>query len=125
MTDDTDSRGADWLTDIADLAGSEQEGAELRAMLAARFDSAAEVERAAAEVEVARRVRRLMLSLRAAEVEVPANFEARLLERVRGDQTLLDLLELHLSGFGSVLVELINALFSFLPEAPRPHHGTA
>ena len=50
---------------------------------------------------------------------MPEGFEARLLERVRADQTLLDMLELYLEGFGGALVELINALFSLLPAAPQ------
>lgn len=115
MADEIDLRDSDWL---ADLTGENLVGQELRAVLAKRLSSE-DVEKAAVEVEVARRVRGLMLNLRQAEVEIPADFEAHLLERVRGDQTLLDLLELHLTGFGGVLVELINAFFSFLPAAPQ------
>lgn len=105
-----------WLTE---LAGGELAGDELREALAARTASAVEVERALREIEVARRVRALMFRLREAEVEVPADFELRVLERVRADQTLLEMLELYLSGFGAVLVELLNALFSFLPAAAQ------
>jgi hypothetical protein len=112
MPDESELRHSDWLTD---LAGGELAGEGLRAALSARFNSGEEAERAAAEVETARRVRALMLSLREAEIEMPADFESRLLERVRGDQTLLDILELYLTCFGSVLLELINALFSLLP----------
>lgn len=120
MPDETDFRDSDWLTD---LAGGGLAGAELRAALRGRYASAEEAERAAAEVEVARRVRAMMLGLAAAEVELPAGFEARLFERVRGDQTLLDMLEFYLNGFGGALVELINALFSLLPEQPRAGHA--
>ena len=116
MADRTGSSYDDWLTD---LAGGHLTGPELRATLEPRFASIEEVERAVAEVEVARRVRILMLRLQAAEVEVPVDFELRLLERVRGDQTFLDLLELSLTVFASALIELINALVSFLPATPR------
>ena len=122
MDDERELKNLDWLTE---LAGGGLAGAELRAALGERFAAGEEVERAAAEVEVARRVRLMMLSLRAAEVEVPADFEVRLLERVRGDQTLLDLLELLLNGFGGALVEFINALFSLLPAEPHARFAAA
>ena len=97
------------LTDLADgtLAGPEWD-----AWLAAHPD-------AAAEVAIARRVRALMIELRAASVAVPADFEARLMQRVREDVALLDLLDLGLAGFGRALIELINALLGVLPE-PQP-----
>jgi len=38
-----------------------------------------------------------------------------LMERVRADKTLLDLLDLSMSGFGRALIELLNVLFSLLP----------
>ena len=78
------------------------------------------VEFAAEEVEIARRVRAVMGDLRAASIEVPAGFEERLLARVREDETVLDVLELGLSGFGRAIVELLNALLSFLPAAAEP-----
>jgi len=115
MNIEMEQKHADWLTEIA---GGELAGSELLQELSKRFATAEEAKRAAAEVEVARRVSELMLILRAAEVDVPADFESRLLERVRADQTLLDMLELSVGGFGSALVELINALFSLLPQ-PR------
>lgn len=116
MNDEREQGNADWLTE---LAGGELTEAELRAALAGRFAVGEEVDRAAAEVLTARRVRGLLLSLREAEVDVPADFEVRLLERVRADQTLLDLLELYLNGLVAALIELINALLSFLPAAPE------
>lgn len=121
MADETDTGHADWLTD---LAGGGLAGQELLEALRARLGAGEEAERAAREVETARRVRSLLLSLRAAEVSLPEGFEARLLERVRADQTLLDLLELYLEGFGVALVELINALFSLLPAAPQSRPAT-
>ncbi len=105
---------ADWLVD---LAGEELEGEDLRNALAARIKSAEEIERAAHEVEISRRVRFLIIKLREAEIEIPADFEAKLMSRVGEDETLLNLLEIYLSGFGRTLVELINALFSFFPDS--------
>ncbi|MFN8481193.1 MAG: hypothetical protein U0074_25640 [Kouleothrix sp.] len=49
---------------------------------------------AAAEVAIARRVRRLLVQLQAAEVALPAGFEQRLMDRICQDRTLLDLLDL-------------------------------
>lgn len=69
---------------------------------------------AAAEVAIARRVRRLMHELRAIPVEVPPDFEARLLARVQVNTTLLDLLELGLAGCGRALLELLTILFELL-----------
>jgi hypothetical protein len=71
---------------------------------------------AAAEIAIARRVRALMVELRAAEIAVPAGFEARLMARVRDDTTLLDLLDLGLAGIGRALIELLNVLFGLLPD---------
>jgi hypothetical protein len=72
----------------------------------------------AEEIEIARRVRAFMVELRNASIVAPPDFEARLLERVRADRTLLDLLDLGLSGYARVLIDLLNALFSLLP-APQ------
>lgn len=102
---------------LVDLAGEELEGEDLRNALAARIKSAEDIERAVREVEISRRVRFLMIKLREAEIELPADFEAKLMSRVGEDETLLNLLEIYLNGFGRTLVELINALFSFFPEA--------
>jgi hypothetical protein len=51
-------------------------------------------------------------------VTLPADFEARLLARVRADVTLLDLLNVGLSGFGRTLLDLINMLIGLLPSGP-------
>lgn len=107
---------ADWLVD---LAGEELEGEDLRNALAARIKSAQDIERAVHEIEISRRVQFLMIKLREAEIELPADFEAKLMARVGEDETLLNLLEIYLSGFGRTLVELINALFSFFPESRK------
>lgn len=69
----------------------------------------------AAELEIARRVRLFMSVLREASITVPADLEARLMERVRADRTLLDLLDLGLLGMGRALIEILNALFGLLP----------
>ncbi|HNP73857.1 MAG TPA: hypothetical protein PLO33_09015 [Kouleothrix sp.] len=97
------------LTDLADgvLAGPEWD-----AWLEAHPE-------AAAEVELARRVRRLLGRLHEAQIAVPEGFEARLMARIRDDRTLLDLLDLGLTGLGRALLELLNILFSLLP-APEP-----
>ncbi|HMS40128.1 MAG TPA: hypothetical protein PKE69_07885 [Pyrinomonadaceae bacterium] len=107
---------ADWLLD---LAGEKIEGEDLRNVLATRIKSAEDIERAAREVEISRLVQFLMIKLKEAEIAVPADFEAKLMARVGEDETLLNLLEIYLSGFSRTLIELINALFSFFPESRK------
>lgn len=97
---------------LLDLADGTLSGPEWDAWLAER-------PAAAAEVAVARRVRALLVELRQTQIVVPADFEARLLERVRADQTLLDLLELSVSGVGRALLELLSLLLDLAP-APQP-----
>lgn len=98
-------------SDLTDLVEGTLSGPEWDAWLEAHPD-------AAAEVAIARRVRALMVELRAASIVVPAGFEARLMERVREDTTLLDLFDLGLGGIGRALIELLNVLFGLLP-APQ------
>lgn len=105
---------ADWLVD---LAGEDLTGEALRKRLATRISSVEERERAAQEVEISRRVRLFMIALREAKIEVPADFEAKLMARVSEDTTLLNLLEFYLFYFGRTLIELVNALFSLFPES--------
>jgi hypothetical protein len=97
------------LTDLADgtLAGPEWE-----AWLAAHPDLAA-------EVAVARQVRALLGELRTVPIALPADFEEILMERVRRDATFLGLLDLWLFGFGSALLDLLDALFGASP-SPAP-----
>lgn len=95
-------------TTIPDLVEGLLSGPEWEAWLAAHPDQAA-------EVRLARQVRLLLNELRTAEIAVPDGFEARLLERVREDAALRDLLDLGLAGLGRTLIELINALLSLLP----------
>jgi anti-sigma factor RsiW len=102
-------RNSDSEDSITDLADGTLSGPEWDAWLAAHPE-------AAAEVAIARRVGALVAELRSAAIAVPADFEARLMARVREDVTLLDLLELHLAGMGRALLEIVNALLSLLPE---------
>lgn len=113
---------AEWL---ADLANEDAAGEDLRSLLATRIASAEAVELAAKEVEISRRIRLLMLNLRQAEIEVPADFEAKLMARVSEDATLLSLLEFYFTAFGKTMVELLNALFSLFPEAQNPEAAVA
>jgi len=98
---------------LADLADGTLAGPEWDAWLAAH-------PAAAAEVAIARRVRRLLSEMSAAAIPVPEGFEARLMARIREDRTLLDLLDLGLSGVGRALIELINLLLSLLPAPQQP-----
>ncbi len=97
------------LTDLADgaLAGPDWEQ-----WLAAHPDLAS-------QVTMARQVRALLTELRAMSVEVPADFEAMVMERLRRDDTFLGLLDLWLAGFGSALLELLDVLFGSQP-TPEP-----
>lgn len=94
---------------LADLADGRLSGPEWDAWLLAHPD-------AATQVAIAQRVRALMLQLHLEEIEVPAGFEARVLEMVRNDTTLLQLLDLGLSGVGRALVEILDIVFALLPQ---------
>ena len=98
--------------DLADMAEGRLAGPEWDAWLAANPD-------AAEEVLIARHVRAFMHRLQASEIAVPEGFEERLMARIREDRTLLDLLDLGLTGIGRTLIELLNLLFSLLP-GPEP-----
>ncbi len=93
---------------IADLVENPPEGPEWESWLATHSE-------VANEIAIARRVRAFMAELHASQVPVPADFEARLMERVRADTTLLDLLDLGVVGLGRTLIEFLNVLLSFLP----------
>lgn len=95
---------------LAERAEGTLDGAEWETWAAAHPD-------AAAEILIAQRVRRLMIGLRDMEIQVPADFEVRLMERVRGDKTLIDLLDLGLSGLGRAIIELLDLLFGLLSAA--------
>ncbi len=96
---------------LTDLADGTLSGPEWDSWLLAHPD-------AAAEVAIARQVRALIVQLQLEQIELPVGFEARVLEMVRNDTTLLQLLDLGLSGIGRALVEILDILFSFLPQPP-------
>ena len=96
---------------ITDLVDNTPSGPAWDAWLAAHPD-------AAAEIEIARRVRVFVAELQKLSIVVPPDFEARLMERIRADRTLLELLDLGLSGFARAVLELLDALFSLLPASP-------
>src|SRR5689334_6520365 len=96
---------------VADTVDGTRSGPEWDAWLAAHPP-------AAAEVALARRVQALMRELAAASIVVPPGFEARVLERVRADSTLLALLDLGLGGLGRTLLEIFAAIFGVLPASP-------
>jgi hypothetical protein len=106
----------DRVPDLADLADEPGDAAAWNMWLAQH-------PREAAELEAARRVRALMVELRRASVAVPSDFQARLMERIRQDATLLHLVDFGLSGLGHALLELLAAFFALLP-APQPQTAT-
>ena len=97
---------------LADIADGALGGPDLEGWLLSHPDQAA-------EVAAARRVRLLLAELRTVPVTLPTDFEARVMERVRRDATFLDLLDLWLAGWGRVLLEMLDLLFSS-PTAPDP-----
>jgi anti-sigma factor RsiW len=101
----------DQTINLTDLADGTLAGPEWDAWLAAH-------PAAAAEVAIARRVQALMRDLSAAAIAVPDGFEERLMERLRQDRTLLELLDLGFLSAGRALIELINLLLSLLPAPP-------
>jgi hypothetical protein len=100
----SDQKNSEYLADLADGTLS---GPEWDAWLADNPE--------AADVEIARKVRALMAELRAANVQVPEGFEARLMERLSGDTTLMQMLDLWLAGVGRILAELFHILLSEEP----------
>ncbi|MDZ4719879.1 MAG: hypothetical protein SH847_15625 [Roseiflexaceae bacterium] len=98
---------------LADLADGLVGGPEWDVWLAQNPD-------AAAEIELSRRVRLLLGAMREAEIQMPEGFEARLMVRLREDKTLLDLIDFGVSGIARAVLELITAIFSFLPSPAQP-----
>lgn len=96
---------------LADLVDGDLAGPEWDAWLAAHPE-------AAEEVAIARRVRMLLGRMQESDLALPADFEARLMARIREDRTLLELIDLGLSGLGRTLIELLNLLLSLLPTPP-------
>jgi anti-sigma factor RsiW len=97
--------GNDDNSTLTDLADGTFAGPAWEAWLAAHPEQAA-------EVATARRVRALLADLSAVPVTLPADFEERLLERVRRDATVLDLLDLWLAGWGRVLLDFLDLIFA-------------
>jgi hypothetical protein len=80
---------------------------------------------AAEEILLARRVRELLVALHDAEFVVPDGFEARLMERLREDRALLDLVDLWVSGIGRAVLELLALIFALLPQPAAQQQPTA
>jgi hypothetical protein len=97
--------------DLTDLVDGSLSGPDWDAWLAAHPEEAA-------EVAAARRVHALLAELRTVSVGLPADFEARLMARVREDATLIDLLELQFAGMGRALLEILSVLLELLPPQP-------
>jgi hypothetical protein len=93
----------------AELAEAASDSAEWQALVASDPELAA-------EIEIARKVRLLMVVMQEAHIAVPAGFEARLMERIRTDRTLVDLIDLWLSGIGRVALELLTLFFAIVPQ---------
>lgn len=75
----------------------------------------------AAEAALAAAVHQVMTALGTRQIAVPADFEARLMARLREDKTLLDLLNVGVTGFSHALLDLLNIVFGLLPaSAPAP-----
>ncbi len=80
------------------------------------------------EVLISRQIRWVMTHFRTASIEVPAGFEVRLMERLREETTLIDLIDLGLNGLGRAFLELLMALVGLFPQPQstlQPHHGAA
>jgi hypothetical protein len=95
----------------AELAEAANDSAEWQALVASDPELAA-------EIEIARKVRLLLLVMQDAQIAVPAGFEARLMERIRTDRTLVDLIDMWLSGIGRVALELLTLFFAAVPQSP-------
>src|SRR6476620_8681865 len=104
------------LPTYTDIAEGELTGPYWEAWVAAHPGSAE-------QIEIARRVRSLLLRLREAEIALPIGFEARLLERVQADTTLIDLLDAWFLGMGHAVIEILNLVFGLWGEwekTPQP-----
>lgn len=74
---------------------------------------------AAVDVLVLQQARQFVSDLRTRQVELPNDFEARLMARVRGDATARALLDMGLSQFSAALLEFVAALVGLLPQRPE------
>ncbi len=77
------------------------------------------------EFEIASQVRAFLIQLQAehADLRVPAEFEARLIARVRAQSNGVELLDLSSKIFGAWLVELINLIGGLLIAGMTPGAG--
>ena len=82
------------------------------------------------DLEIARQIRTLLVSLQAEnpELRLPANFEARLLARIRHENSKFDVLDLSCSTFAAWVIEFINLLGGVLamfapPQSSSPVMG--
>ncbi len=68
------------------------------------------------ELEMARQIRAVLLSLQAenATIHIPAGFEARLLARIRSRNAGMEILDLSSKAFAEWLVELLNLIGALL-----------
>ena len=106
------SGNADPSVDLTDLVEGVLSGPEWEAWLVAN-------PAIAADVAVARRVRAMLIELRAAPLTLPPDFEARLLQRCRQSSAVLDLLDLGLAKGLQALLDLLAVFFALLP-GPQP-----
>lgn len=97
---------------LADLADEILAGGEWQAWLADR-------PQAAADLEIARRVRVMLAALGDEAVALPADFEARLLQRLREDATLVALLDLALAHLARTLLDLLELVMALVPTPPE------
>jgi anti-sigma factor RsiW len=77
------------------------------------------------ELEIARQIRQLLISLQAEypELRVPAGFEARLMAQIKRQHSSLEFLDLSSKAFGVWLVELINLIGGLLDPAHASRPG--
>jgi Putative zinc-finger len=90
--------------------------------LQAEADAAlADCPEARQELEIARQIRTFLQDLQAQSpnLVLPSGFEARLLDRIRLQNTGVDFLDLSSKTFGFWLMELINLLVGLLPPPPQ------
>jgi predicted anti-sigma-YlaC factor YlaD len=80
------------------------------------------------EYEIARQIRTFLTDLQAQrpDLVLPAGFEARLLERIRLQNTGVDFLDLSSKAFGLWLIEIINLIAGLLnPTQAQPQKGSS
>jgi anti-sigma factor RsiW len=89
---------------------------ELQAAVEAALPDCPDCQR---DLEIARQVRVLLTTLQSErpELHLPADFELRLLARVRNQQANVDILDLSSLAFGTWLVEFINMLGGLIAPA--------